>query len=180
MEGLYFARLSVKWASQSCFFPQLASNNREKPKGMHSVRCIYHPVYRKKSVRMSRPVHVVLQGVNEPAVDQPCLKETFLFRLSNTSCMEWFMRVIVDGSRQDLYATMSSTRILSASSDVLSIMIFGEIMCTLNADKFNRLDSNFGLEGEPSTDLLIRRAKFLEFALFNHMLILIYADMFDF
>ena len=115
----------------------------------------------KISVRISRPVHVVMQGVNEPAVDRICLKETFLFRLSNTPCMEWFMRVIVDGSRQDLYATMSSTRILSASSDVLSIMIFGEIMCTLNADNFNRLDSNFGLEGDPSTDLLIRRAKIL-------------------
>lgn len=97
--------------------------------------------------------------------------------------MKWFMRVTVVGSRQELCATLESTAILPARTDALSIMIAGNIMCTLNADHFIRVDTNFGLKGEPSIDQIIGRAshvQILESALLMQLLILINSDMFDF
>jgi hypothetical protein len=78
---------------------------------------------------------------------------------------------------------LGSTKILSARADALLIMIAGNIMCTLNADHFIRLHTDFGFKGEPSIDQIIGKpslVKFLESALLMQLLILINSDMFDF
>ena len=114
--------------------------------------------------------------------DSPNIESCYLFRLSHTTHLDWFQRVVLVGSWQDQYSPLSSSTLSPNVDDRNGGNITRNILTGVSNSKVVTIDVDFDIDNGASIDAVIGRAahiKFLESPILIQTLLLANSDMFD-